>query len=286
MIKKFKEFLNENNDISQKENIDYDDYRVLDNFLDSIDFSNVTKESSDRQYVDYRLIVRESKYGDLLFDTSKRKRLSEGIHTTYDIEKVRDEIVNKYLMEDWQFIIADGCNEIKVAIVIPMVGENDDMVKSDIENLGYYESNRRLEIINDKKYFNIQFNPRYPKCVNNEVGTMSCILHLTPKYNLESIMKNGFIPQHKNEKYTYPDRLHFIKGNVTEHEIVNIGQQLCDINNNPENDGTYVLFTLSVDKIPRSVKFIGDACYEMGICTEEKIPYDVVISMREYKFLK
>lgn len=286
MIKKFDDFVNESGQNELKKDVDFDDYTVLDDMLDKLDFSHIPKGSAKKQYVNFKLVKRMPTYGDLLFDTSKSRRLSESVKGTYDIEQVREEIMRSYALEDWQFVIKEGCNDIKVAIVIPMVDENDKMIKSDIESLGYYESNRVERIIEGKRYLILQFNPIYPGSIDNIVRTMSCILHLSPKYNLESIKENGFIPQHRNERFSYPDRLHFLRGSVTENEIVNIGQQLCDTNNNPQNNGEYVLFTLSVSKIPKDVDFIGDACYELGICTTDKIPYDAVISTKEYHFLK
>lgn len=285
MIKTFQDFVNENSQMELKKNVDYDDYTVLDDMLDKLDFSHIPKGSAKRQYVNFKLVKRMPTYGDLLFDTSKSRRLSESVGT-YDIEQVREEIMCSYALEDWQFVIKKGCNDIKVAIVIPNIDENDEMIKSDIESFGYYESNRDERMIDGKRYLIIQFNPRYPGSINNTVRTMSCILHISPKYNLESIKENGFIPQHRNERFSYPDRIHFLRGSVTENEIVNIGQQLCDSNNNPLNTGEYVLFTLSVSKIPKDVDFIGDACYELGICTEDRIPYDAVISTKEYFFFK
>lgn len=53
-----------------------------------------------------------------------------------------------------------------------------------------------------------------------------------------------------------------------------------------KNDGTYVLFILDVSRIPQNVKFVGDSCYEYEICTEDKIPFDTVLDIKEIKFRK
>lgn len=43
--------------------------------------------------------------------------------------------------------------------------------------------------------------------------------------------------------------------------------------------------TLDVNKIPKDVNFIGDSCYEYGVCTEDKIPYNCVISKEKLKLM-
>ena len=259
----------------------YDDYSVLDKSLEEIDLSNVTKKSAKKQFVNFEIICLPSSFGDILFND-----INEDKNVSYDIKKVCNEICRKYSLEDWQFQIINGCNDISVALVIPKTARNEELITKDMIRFGYYESIKYIQNMFGYPYLKIKFDPRFPKSINNTVRSMSCILHLTPMYNLDSIKQNGFIPQHKNEIFNYPPRLHFLKGDISKDNIIFIGQQLCKANTNVNNNGDYVLFTLDVNKIPKDVNFIGDSCYEYGVCTEDNIPYDCVISKEFLKFDK
>lgn len=253
-----------------------------------INLSDVPKKSLDKQFKKFKFIHINS-FSSLLLKENKEKRLNEGIKFTYDIDNTCKEITKRYNLEDWQFNIIIAENDIKVALIIPNISNNKDIIISDMESLGYYVSDswkERGDENDNNIYTIIRFDPRFPDNINNQVKNMGIIYHLTPEYNLESIKKSGFIPQNNNKKFKYPPRIHFLKGNINEKNIKSIGQQLCDENDDIRNNGEYILFTLDVDRIPNDVNFIGDSCYEYGICTEDVIPYDCVISKRNLKFKK
>lgn len=56
-----------------KEIIDYDDYTVLDDMLDKLDFSHIPKGSAKKQYVNFKDVKKEPKEGDLLYEIYKEK---------------------------------------------------------------------------------------------------------------------------------------------------------------------------------------------------------------------
>ena len=286
MIKKFNEFISENLNSKLEIKFQDDDYSFVDDLFLDIDFSKISMGEWKKQYVYFKsLIVCPPCFGNPLLPKTKERRLKEGYsRTSIDIEDVKECICRQYELDDWQFNIKIYANDIKVGLIIPNIKNNELLIVEDMESLGYYVSSKGIMNINNMEYFYIRFDPKYPKDITEDVKNMKFIKHLTPKYNLESIKKHGFIPLNKNELFNYPPRIHFLKENIKEENIVFLGNQLSEYNTNIENDGTYVLLTLDVSKIPENVRFVGDSCYKYGICTEDSISYDTVIEIKEYKF--
>lgn len=285
MIKSFTEFVKENNMFNA--HYQDDDYSIMDKTFLDIDLSNVPIDKLKKQYVNFKSLIKlPPTIGDPLFEPYKKAILTEGVKETIDIEDAKKAIMDKYWLEDWQFEMREAQNNIKIALIIPKIRLNVEMVIEDMLSMGYYECDRFILDIERMSYVVIRFDPRYPKDITNLVRKMKYIKHLTPKYNLNSIQTQGFIPSSKNEKFNYPSRIHFLKENINYENINFLGYQLCKTNNNPKNNGEYVLFTLDVSKIPDGVSFVGDSCYEYGICTEDKIPFDTVIDIQEIKFQK
>lgn len=285
-IKSFEEFINEDLKSNIKIRFQDDEYSLMDKTFLNIDVYKIPLKIFKKQYVNFKSLVKSPPtFGDPLMPLSKKNRLNEGENRkTFDIEDVKKTIIKNYKLEEEQFIISIEDNDIKVALIIPHIGDNEKLIIEDMESLGYYETIRGIIEIDDMEYSMIIFDPRYPKNITNEVHKMKYIKHLTPKYNLGSIKENGFIPLHKNEVFKYPPRIHFLKNNIDDRNIDFLGKQLNEYNTSKENDGIYVLLTLDTTLISKNVKFIGDSCYEFGICTEDKIPYSAVVKIVEKNF--
>lgn len=283
MIKKFEDFINENLKDVQGD----DDYTVLDNTFKDLDLSDVPKEEIEKQFIDFsEIITVQPMYGEPLFDTSKNKTLNEGVKKTWDVETTRKLIMRTYKLNEWQFQSVDVDNSIKVCLVVPHIGDNEQSVIEDMVACGYYENQRWDKIIYGKNYTVIRFDPYFPKDITNDVRKMKTIKHITPWYTRKSIISYGFVPVSQNSKFKYPPRVHFIKEGIDEDSLLYLGEQLCDSNKNPHNDGRYKIYTLDVNKIPDNIRFIGDSCYAMGICTYQNVPYDAVIDVKDVVFKK
>lgn len=284
-IKTFEEFVNENSKLKKKLSQEQDDFMKLDNTFKDINFIDIPFKSLKKQYVDFEEIISlPPTFDDPLF---KRKgSVNENIEKTIDIQKVRKSIMKKYELEDWQFKVKEASNEIKVAVIVPHIGSNEKMVIDDMTSMGYYFCQMWEQKIRGLIYTIIRFDPKHIKDITNLVRKMEYLKHLTPKYNLESIKENGFIPLHKNEVFIYPPRIHFFKEDTTDEDIDDIGKKLCETNSNSQNDGTYILFTIDVSRIPKNVKFTYDSCSDLAVCTEDSIPYDVVVETEEKKYKK
>lgn len=255
-----------------------DDHCRLDPTFTDFSLSSIPVHLLKKQFKNFKVYLMP-----LSFDNSLR-HVDESVKFSVDVEDVKKSIMEKYLLMDWQFETKLLKNNIKIAIIIPHVDDNIEMVLKDMDDLGYYESFRNEMSEQGFPYVLIRFEPRFPDDITNQVRNMGVIYHLSPKYNLDSIKENGFIPQSKNSEYNFPPRVYFFKSKIGDEEIEKMGRTLCSFNKDERNNGEYVLFTLSTRKIPNGVEFIGDCNYEMGICTEDPIPYETVISTREFKF--
>lgn len=277
MIKRFEDFILENKNYKSNP-IFPDEYCMLNKTFTDFSLKDIPLKFLKKQFKNFKIYLMP-----LSFD-NELKDINENINRSVDIEKVRYSIMNKYPLMDWQFEIKEERNKIKIAIIIPNVDDNIKMIIDDMLKLGYFESFRNEMSEQGFPYTLIRFEPRFTNDITNQVRNMGVIYHLSPKYNMESIMEHGFIPQCKNTQYKFPPRIYFFKSKTYEDEFEKIGRTLYKFDDNPHKNGEYILYILSVDKIPNNVEFIGDCNYEQGICTENEIPYETVISTREFKF--
>lgn len=139
-----------------------DNYIVLDDSFFDITLTNISIKELQRQYVDFEtLITLPPLIGDPLFNHNKLRRVNEGVNKTYNIDKVQKSIKRKYELANWQFVIKQAGNDIKVALVIPHIHNNEKSVIDDMKSLGYYECNRWHINRADMNYTVIRFDPLF-----------------------------------------------------------------------------------------------------------------------------
>lgn len=84
------------------------------------------------------------------------------------------------------------------------------------------------------------------------------------------------LPKKDNDVSNYPPHVHLMKGNITDENKVYFGWQLCQSNDNPTNNGEYILVQVETRLIPTSVAFYYDPRYEYGYYTKRKIPVNAL----------
>lgn len=105
---------------------------------------------------------------------------------------------------------------------------------------------------------------------------MGWILCFVPEYDRNKIVTHGFEPHTP-----------FITSDVNMYDKQRLGQKICDANNNPRNNGRYVVFTIDLSWVPKDIYFFTNPTYcEKGILTESYIPYNAVCSVNEITFKK
>lgn len=187
--------------------------------------------------------------------------LTEGLMTTYPIDKTVHYIKDYFKLNENDIQIIDNC----ICIIIPDVGENINIMKKVLNVCGYYPGTIKVyDIINGVKYKSIQFEPKFQEDVGDDVRQNVRILyHITPFYNEHKILDNGFSPRNRNELFDFPDRVYFMKARPDK-EIIDLGLQLNKYNNSKGNDGKYTVFEIDATKIPENIKIYKDLNYKYG----------------------
>ena len=244
------------------------------------DLSDVTIEDLKKQYVDYNfrgLITDNNDYESMIVEAEEHKY-------SVDLNLVRNQLIRKYNLYDFQFSIETGSHGIKYAILIANVESNFKMIKEDFKHFGYYFSYVKEVNLYGMKWLALQFEPMYQDCRNDIIKSMTYIYHLTPYYNVESIKKNGLVPKSTNYKFNYPDRIFFIKEDTSIPIIKKLAKRLSDANKDFLNIGKYYLITLNTHLIPEHIKFYLDPLYDYGLFCEEPVPSSAIVDITEFKF--
>lgn len=254
--------------LNENDNDDWFDFSFL---------NTIPQEELDKQYVDLRLKMFGTGFGNHLFYDDE-KIITEEIDRTLSIEETKDELKKLLKLSDWQIsqrVIPDqGANKIQLIIVYADLDENKNIIIEAMNGCGWTIAKSGKKSMNDKVWIAMSFDPMYQSDVTSEALSFNYLFHITPSYNVPSINNVGLIPRSENRFFQYPDRLHVIKGNLSERQIYTIGIQLCRANNKVENDGNYTLYAIDTNKIPENVRFYYDPRYAGGYYTKMSIPKD------------
>lgn len=240
------------------------------------DFSqfNLTIEDYREMYVDLRYIPTPIlDNGNPLYEEYTLKTPIFEIKDPFDVVK---EIVKKYSLNPHSMNAFEAENKIYIIMVLAQLGVNDELIKNDMEKLGYFLSKKGgMRKIDDMDYQILQFEPT-SQIQNDETETIlkECpfLYHWTPTYLVDSIMSNGLILSHRNYKFKYPARTYLMRSNCSKNAIINLGNQLCFSNKDERNDGNYTLIMVSLNNLDDNIRFYYDPNSAIGIYTEQPIP--------------
>lgn len=133
-----------------------------------------------------------------------------------------------------------------------------------------------------------QYEPysQYQEDVTDAIKPKNNFLyHWTPAYNVESILKNGLVPNSKNSEFSYPPRTYLMEENSEMKKMFSLGQQLCLFNKDPNNDGTYTIIIVNIENLDDSIRFFYDPNSSIGIYTEQPIPNKNIKAGQTIKFV-
>lgn len=116
-----------------------------------------------KQYINFKSLIKSPPtFGDPLMTLSKKIRLNEGENRkTFDVGDVKETIIKNYKLEDFQFTYKVRKNDTLVILIVPHLGENEDLIVNDMESLGYYKTSQKVMDIEDMKYTLIGFDDNY-----------------------------------------------------------------------------------------------------------------------------
>jgi hypothetical protein len=178
-------------------------------------------------------------------------------------------------LRDWQFLKGKGTNGVSIYILL---AKNDDfsirLIKKGMERLGYFFS-RSVDYIDKfgNQWIKYQFDPLLQKEDTEEIMKNKYLFHITPTYNVKSIMTFGLQPRHDNDLYYYPDRVYLFTTDNIEY-IKKWGRVLYDANTDPRNDGDYTLLRILTKKI--NIHLYYDPNMNNAAYTTDPIPPETI----------
>lgn len=280
--------------MKKKRNIlkEYAETRIKENkeqFWDNIiDLNKIPIEKLKKQYCDLELKAMGTGFGHVFYDGPNGKILKEEAKYTLPYDKTVEELKRLFKLEDWQTKMHvdtnSAANNIQLIVVFAEISQNKELIKDTMLNCGWTIAQEYPKTINGMRWTFMSFDPMFQDDVTEEALSHTFLYHITPLYNRENIEKYGLIPKSENIFFKYPERVHLIKGDTTQEEIITIGQQLYSGNVNTKNDGQYVLFALYTKLIPSNIRFYYDPRYSHGYYTKDAIPPTCMKAIEIYNY--
>lgn len=256
---------------------------------DKVFFNTLTTEEKRRFLCDYRDFP--SIIGFDIFAINLR----EGILRTYPAD-ITIKYVKKVLnIPDSMIKKINSNGEELIAVVILNVGNNLDSIIRIMNLCGYYLGTPKIETIKPNQVVQLQFEPRVSNnCI--KATDLDLIYHWTRPELVKKILKNGLVPRAKNNLYSYPERIYFIKSNISVNDLFNIGGMLASaLNydkyaNNIAFNQNLALLSIDTKKLNKDFKFFPDPNYaEYGIYCLDNIPPYVILNEqiinKEFSFI-
>lgn len=246
---------------------------------------NLDKDFLKSMYYDYNMVPFAVNYDDRLSPICCIKEVCGSI---LDPDEAVFNIRRRYRLDERCFYKQENCNKVAIYILIADIGNNNELIRKDMEKLGYFvgaESQRAN--FHGMNFKVIQFEP-YSQYQDDETEGIKkynkFLYHWTPFYNLEDIKEYGLIPSHKNSLFNYPPRVYLIKSGIPDDYLEYFGEKLYFSNKDSRNNGKYVLLKIDIQNLDDNIRFYLDPNSEIGIYTEQTIPFNNIYIERYFEF--
>ena len=177
-----------------------------------------------------------------------------------------------------------AANKIETCVLILDKFDNINFIIEGMKAFGWSFSYDKTTIKDQRVFKSLHFDPMFQDVVNEEIKNCSLLKHWTPFYNFNSIMQNGLIPKSNNFIFSYPPKIHLIKGMADNYQIMKIGSQLCLANKDSRNDKNYVLLNINTKELLDKIDFFYDPRYEWGYYTKQPIDKQYISKNKDFKF--
>ncbi|MBR6517526.1 MAG: hypothetical protein IKT40_11900 [Bacilli bacterium] len=236
------------------------------------DVSTIDIETLKSIYIDLRLIPTSCSYGDVLSDLPF---INEAYNDIMPLDEAIKTMKNRYGLPDKTIFKVEKYNKVCIYIVNALIGVNDKLIENDMHKLGYFLGYRgRIQEVCGMRFQVLQFEP-YSHIQDDNTEEIKSkykyLFHWTPSYNIRSILETGLTPNHQNDKFSYPNRIYLMKGDVTDENMYKFGHLLCVHNKNEKNNGEYGLLKIDISTLDDNIRFRYDSNSEIGIYTEQGI---------------
>jgi len=253
--------------------------------IGGIDISKIDIKVLKQAYRDLRLTPVPVTFDD---DLSFPAYVNEAYGDILSPDDVVRKISTKYKISTQLVQKVEANNKISIYIIVALIGENVDLIKTDMEKMGYFLGLvGKTYVIEGMKFVKLQFEPT-SQMQNDETDNIKSmygtLYHWTPEYNMESVLSKGLVPSHKNSYFNYPPRTYLMREDCGDREMLSLGQKLCLLNRNPKNNGSYVLLAVDIKNVGDNVRLYYDSNSAIGIYTEQTIPSDKIHQVDKKQF--
>lgn len=253
--------------------------------IGGIDISKIDIKVLRQAYRDLRLTPAPVTFDD---DLTFPEYVNEAYGDILSPDDVVRKISAKYKISTHLVQKVEANNKISIYIIVALIGENVDLIKTDMEKMGYFLGLvGKTYDIEGMKFVKLQFEPT-SQMQNDETDNIKSmygtLYHWTPEYNMESVLSKGLVPSHKNSYFNYPPRTYLMREDCGDREMLSLGQKLCLLNRNPKNNGSYVLLAVDIKNVDDNVRLYYDSNSAIGIYTEQTIPSDKIHQVDKKQF--
>ena len=240
--------------------------------LTESDLHNIVEETINTTLRDYSKIRKNANFMNPISRGMKHP-LTEGLIRTYPLETTIRYIKDYFDLSDEDIYPIDAYNgREQIAIKVPIVGNNLELIKKAFALCGYYLGYPKEDTLKQGATYELQFEKKNEDEITEMLREKEKVIyHITPAYYVDKIKHIGLTPKSKNSQFDYPSRVYFIPGSAKT-LIRHLLPQLDDANKSKANQGYYAIITLELAKIPKHVRFFLDANALASVYTNDNIP--------------
>lgn len=221
----------------------------------------------------------------------KKNILNEGLIKTYDLNSLKKYLQDYFKLQDNHKVFLDNENNVETGnIHIPNLGDNVKLIDKALNFCGYYISTTDEFDFNGEPWVTLQFEPKFQENKKDEIiSKHQYLIHITPLYNLEKILKNGLSPKSKNKAFDYHNRVYLLydfepnKPLDTNIRAIHLGSQLCKKNDSVGNNGKYVFLRIDIKQIG-DIGLYYDPNLIYGCYTRENISPSAIVDYATIDF--
>lgn len=223
-----------------------------------------------------------------LFETldEGKKALYEGLIKSYSAEKV-SMYVMRYFSDDVVKARVRNRNGVEIVeVFIPKDERYLEQVKKIMEYpCGYTLA--RIGIRDDIQQMKLFFEPKFQKSINDEISEHETLIHISPYYNRDKIIKYGFSPKFKNNMFNYEGRIYFFSTLSKIENILALSADIALAKDSEKTKNVFDFYYVNPQELVKDekVEFHRDSMLSDAIAywTYDNIPPTYIIDVKRFK---
>lgn len=133
----------------------------------------------------------------------------------------------------------------------------------------------------------ITFEPKFKDSIDAEILKKQYLIHVSPWYNRDKILKQGFCPKFKNRIFNYNDRIYFFSTESQPQSILNLSVNVAFSKDERYTDNLFDFYYVDPNKIDLGgkVSFHRDSMVRDSVAywTYDNIPPSCIIDIKRFK---